>query len=577
MVLQVTCHDAKVCEENLCFISDIGVNMTLPRTPGLPTLGRRTLLGGSVAGLALLAGCSNNDGSTGGNDDRSGEVETAGALPNHVPYTELQPDLPAGDAGVPAGYFSYPQEPVEFGQLPLPQTDPAQMLAQSLPQHVPQATNSWYQALTADMGNQFNLIAGGYTEYEQKFAVTIASGDLPDMMMIGSPPRTDQVLESSCKDLTPFLAGDAVEQYPALAAIPPETWEVAILNGKLWGISKGNPPAGHVWNVRTDHAEEAGLGATPAPADGAELMDMLRALSAPDQNRFAIGGDPVSWMVPNFLMMHGVKPGWSRADDGTFHHQYEDEALEQVVADVKTLFDERVIHPNSIIDPSNNGSWWVSGTTSCLIQGFSGWSTYVQRGVPAGYIDLPQWGGGGAAATWGGNAGYAAYMAISAKASDERVHEILSLWNYIAAPFGTKEYLTVNYGVEGTHWEWVDGHPTRLSDAYEAERVGGYKYAGSTDAAQLYTPGDEELVRTQHAYLSEKLPVAVYSDAKGLYSTSEQEAGAAANRELLGVMREIIQSQRPVSDLAGAVESWKKDAGDEIREEYQEAWAAANG
>src|SRR5690606_38929905 len=42
------------------------------------------------------------------------------------------------------------------------------------------------------------------------------------------------------------------------------------------------------------------------------------------------------------------------------------------------------------------------------------------------------------------------------KGNEERVETLLHVWNYLAAPFGSKEQLTVLYGREGVDYE-LDG------------------------------------------------------------------------------------------------------------------------
>src|SRR5699024_8073908 len=125
----------------------------------------------------------------------------AAQLPTYTPYGEVAPDLPGDPAtGVPACYFHYP-EATRMPGIPLPETDPFTYLAQANVTEPPKPGNPWYDRFVADMGNQFTLIAGGYAEYLEKFTVTVAGGDLPDLMMIEPVPQLPQLLESKFHDL----------------------------------------------------------------------------------------------------------------------------------------------------------------------------------------------------------------------------------------------------------------------------------------------------------------------------------------------------------------------------------------
>src|SRR5699024_1038696 len=159
----------------------------------------------------------------------------------------------------------------------------------------------------ADMGNQFTLIAGGYAEYLEKFTVTVAGGDLPDLMMIEPVPQLPQLLESKFHDLTPYLGGDNVQAYPGLASLPTATWKVGSRAGKLWGVSRPSVSLS-VTNVWSDETEALGLGPDPAPADGKELIAMYKEMTGKD--RFALGADPIMALLRPALEMTGAPQEW---------------------------------------------------------------------------------------------------------------------------------------------------------------------------------------------------------------------------------------------------------------------------
>ena len=45
---------------------------------------------------------------------------------------------------------------------------------------------------------------------------------------------------------------------------------------------------------------------------------------------------------------------------------------------------------------------------------------------------------------------------ICKKASETRVKDLLRMFNFFAAPFGSEEYLLINYGVEGKDFNFDD-------------------------------------------------------------------------------------------------------------------------
>ncbi|MGD7707803.1 hypothetical protein [Microlunatus sp. Y2014] len=207
-------------------------------TPNM--ISRRTLLAGAsglgVAAIGLTAcqpGTEDAEGPAGG---APGEQTPGLQLPTYTPFGDVEPDLP-GDAelGLPAAYFHFP-EIQEMAGIPLPETEPFSYLAQMPLTQTPQPGNPWYDKFVADMGNRFEMIAGGYAEYLQKFSVTMAGGELPDLVMIEPVPQLERLLDEKFHDLTPYLGGDNIQEYPGLASLPTATWRVCVQGGKLRGV-----------------------------------------------------------------------------------------------------------------------------------------------------------------------------------------------------------------------------------------------------------------------------------------------------------------------------------------------------
>src|SRR5438552_3276636 len=61
-------------------------------------------------------------------------------------------------------------------------------------------------------------------------------GDQPDLMMLGVIPNAADFLKTQCADLTPYLSGDAVKDYPNLANLPTLSWRSTVFNGGIFGV-----------------------------------------------------------------------------------------------------------------------------------------------------------------------------------------------------------------------------------------------------------------------------------------------------------------------------------------------------
>ncbi|OYN91093.1 hypothetical protein CGZ91_06440 [Parenemella sanctibonifatiensis] len=122
-------------------------------------------------------------------------------------------------------------------------------------------------------------------EYEDKFAVIMASGDIPDVMSFNpAQARSSDMIESLFADLGPHLSGDAALDYPHLANIPTPSWRAGVRGEKVFGIPQPRALTGEMTYIREDLFEAAGL--NPEPTNGEEFLQLLRDIKAAGNNQW---------------------------------------------------------------------------------------------------------------------------------------------------------------------------------------------------------------------------------------------------------------------------------------------------
>lgn len=528
-----------------------------------PRLTRRTLLY-STAALSLAA-CAPQ-----GNGDTKSESPSPGEVPQYIPFSGIKPDLPGTADGVAPGFFNYPQPPLERQGYPLEDGRSFTALMQALPPSTPPDQNQNYRQMMDRLGVGFEVLYGSYTEYRNKFQVTMASGDLPDLVMIIDVPQLPQLLAKNFTDLTDILGGDGIKNYPGLANIPTPTWSISSINGRIWGVAQPRPPAGRVITARGDLMQDFGISDPNVElADGAEFTELLTLLSSkPD--RYALGADPVGWLLPIVKTMIGVPNEW-KVESGRFIHENETDEIKEALIRAQDLIKVGVMHPNSFMSPAQNRPWFTSGVTSLYAQAFVGWGGDA-RNFPewdVGNVRLPMWEGGGPAPVHKSPAGYDSWVAIKKTADESRVEQLLKVIDYIASPFGTQQYLDILYGVPGYSYNLdPSGNPVRIPDAPEIPNL---TYAGGNSSAVLYGQGDEQIVRAQHSYLSEIMPSGLENPADGLYSETKVGKAASLAARTTSIQREILQGLRPLSAWDDFVKKWKSEVGDKMAAELEEA------
>ncbi len=541
------------------------------------TVNRRGFLAGgaSLAAIATgvtlsgvtLSGCAGSGPTPGG----SGGNTEAVPPPTRIPYTGVKPELPEGEGGIPAGYFAYPKEPVKRDGFPLTLSAPVTTLLQSDQVILPRDRNSWWQAIEKQSGVTMEINTVTSTDYTAKFQTTIAGGQVPDLCQLTNVPGMPGMLQKYFADLSDHLSGDKIKEYPGLASIPTLAWQVPMQGGRIWGIPQPRPHGGQVASYRTDLLESFGITEPPELSSGEDFLALCRQLTDPKRSKYAMGAHPADWMLQSMLEMMGGPNTWSE-EGGSFTHEYESPIMKDALAETGKMYQEGLIHPDGVANPSQNWPWWMGGTTSIYLQDFSQWMRYG-RLYPEWRINvltLPKWAGGGAAQKHLGNPAYGAWCGIRA-GSEDRVKELLRFVDYIASPFGTAEYLTVNFGAEGTD-HTLRGSDPILTETAATNSPQGLHYCGSQQYGSFYMPGDPDSVKAMHAYASKVLRDGVLNAALGLYSDESVTKGAAATARMRDAQTEIIVGRKPVSGWDDAVKQWQSETGDAQRQEYEEAF-----
>lgn len=524
-------------------------------------MNRRVFLAAAGAASTLaVAGCGSGEGST----PAPRPTRPAGpVLPDHIPYEEVTPDLPAGEHGIPAGFARIP-EPAPTGRTPLPEIAPVSMLLQGNPPAIAWESNQFYGQLVADAGTSFDIAFGGYGEYSSKLQVTLAEGTLPEVVQLTPIAKMNDLLEVKFHNLAEFIAGDLVADFPSLAAIPTPQWERNVLDGALWGVSPSTPAvSGQLLLSRGDLLADRGLDPAPTLASGDDFLALLTELTG--GNHFALADDPSS-IVALLAQMHGAPNQW-RKDGNTLVNINETPELKAAMESFIQIRDAGLIHPDALIN-TNPQMHWDVGTTALRLATISSWGSQARLHPDwtVRAVTTPQWSGGGAAAQHLDPTGTSAFVGISKDVAPDRVREILRVMDYIAAPLGTTEWMHVNYGVEGVHHRIQDGMPVvTQAAATESFPIGNL---GSQVDGQLLAPGDEDTLTAQHEHLSAVLPEGMANAVHGHYSVTDNGQGRPAMVRLRDAQRQILLGHQPLSDWDGAVETWRASAGNKIRDEY---------
>ncbi len=542
-------------------------------------LSRRHALGLAVGAAAVLSGCGTTaakapaaSAASSAAAAPSASAAAAGVMPAYVPYTNTPPDFPASANGVPPAYTKFPSPIGKVGKAPLKLSAPINFLINGDMPKTPMDRNAWVQAINTDLGQQCPMTFADWGDtYAAKLQTVIASNAIPEVTMVIPIPSMTQAIKAKFTDLTPFLAGDKVKDYPGLANIPPATWKMGMIDGKIYGIFQPRPIVGRALSAHMEPLEKKGIKGWPTPANGDELLSLCKEINDPANGVFAMGQHPTEWLLPYVLNMMGAPNVWGVDSSGKFTSYYEVPEMEAALEQTKKIWDAKVLHPNSYSAPNN--LWWENNVTVLTIQQFmSVFGSQASR-FNTSVIPAPKWAGGGIAPHWTAAPGYYSGVYISKQSKPERVVEALKAVDYLASPFGTEEFMKVVYGVQDKHYTLENNviKPTPLAND---ERPGALWYCGAALNNAMFIPGKPDVVKQYHQFASTIMANQIANPTIGLFSETQFGKGAAATKKIYDTQSEIIQGRQPLTAWAQAVKDWKSAAGDAMKREYEEAYAA---
>ncbi|MCS6711797.1 extracellular solute-binding protein [Brachybacterium sp. EF45031] len=537
-----------------------------PRPPApQPGASRRLVLGG-LAGLPLLAACGGGTNSADQAQQNAPEVEEA-ALPAYTENTTAPtPDIPGKDGSTP-GYTSYPAErPTTVEKKPgTGQTFTAMVPTWSGVKD--DLDNDYTRTLFEALGStlQFQMTTGN--DYRDKQAAVFASPkDVADWVGVfgwNPPARFDQAVEALFQDLTPFLAGDKINRWKNLANLPTDAWRFGIFHGKLYGL----PVPGEAVTDAIFHRPDLfGAAGVEAPTTAEEFLEVCKALTNPDQNRWATNDMGVG--APNLIF--GAPPDW-RVKDGALQYRWETPEYRAALEFQRELYAKKYVHPEAAADAGDSKQRFESGQVALHYDGIGAWTEMRKRVRESN----PQFDMAPLSGLSAGDAKPLRYRGAPAnffsflKKSDDtaRIEELLGIADYLAAPFGTAEWELVNFGKEGVHFTRDDKGVPVPTDAL-GEQHPGVLGTLVTGPVAKFDATDPEHVKAYCEWMQGEMAYVVDGPFYGHQVVRPVEY-ATLDQPMYDLEKDVARGRRTMEDFDKAVTTWKNSGGDRMREHYQ--------
>lgn len=332
---------------------------------------RRSALGLGATALAVtgLAACGSGGGSASG-----GFEEQELQLPTYV-----EPPVPDGGIasdveGMPMiftapvqEYFTSVEEPPGSGD----EATTFQVLWGAPPR--PREQNDYWQQLEERLNITFTPTLAASDGYNDKLATTVASGSVPELTFVQDNDAIGQsaLADGAYADLSEVLAGDNILEWPNLANVSTNAWQVSAKNGHIYGVPNENPFLTNFPLVRGDLMRLAGHDSMGSTAEEwLQVMTDIAALKEAHGKQIwgmaTIAGNEQAM----FEWMFRAGTTWQLDDSGKVTNVLMTDAFEQVMEFEKKVWDAGIVHPDGI--GGELSELFIAGQLALTIDSFNG-------------------------------------------------------------------------------------------------------------------------------------------------------------------------------------------------------------
>jgi putative aldouronate transport system substrate-binding protein len=467
---------------------------------------------------------------------------------------------------------------------------------------VPYDQNPAWKEINKQLNANVQFSIAPAADYGTKLAAIMAGGDLPDIIFfqgglggtnatsstVGASATTNlpAFLQHSMADLTPYLAGDAIKDYPNLAAIPTFAWKNSgcAYDGHLymWPVERYRPLNMMFRNTGIWDKE---LGDNYVPKNADDFKRVLVQLNRPKEDRAAIIGTNIQYNLQVFPAMFGAANNWGLDASGKLVKDIETPQYKEAVGYIRDLFAAGLYQPdfiNTINAATSTAATnaFAAGKGASIVYTFGVnwstlWVTSQAAKPPVSFLPI-----GLFPAHDGGTPGHflgPGFIATNAmkKGSPDRIQELLRLVDWMAAPFGSQEDLLLTYGLKDVEYTLdAAGHPVQMpGKAAETQSV-PWQYVVQHPQVMFF-PNYADYAKLEYDAEHALIPAGIEDPTWGLVSPALSTAGPSVSQLVLDTLTDIIVGRRDLSEYDQMVKDWQTKGGNQVRTELQQALAAS--
>lgn len=446
-----------------------------------------------------------------------------------------------------------------------------QQTAESLPKD-----NAVLKEIEKRTNTQLNLMWVPINNYDEKASVTLASGDIPDLMLVNdifNPQVRQMALQGAFWDLTPFL-----KDYKNISSLPKETLENSKIEGKNFGIPRVRPLDGGGWLplVRKDWLDKLNM---KLPETMDEMYNVMKAFTEkdPDGNgkndTYGIASYVMSdtmgnlqWVEEAFNGTTGTGTyGLWKLIDGKLTPTTLEPATRNALVWLNKAYTEKLISPDFAIMKQSQATDDVMGGKAGIVGAtmqpqWKYTEPNLKTNPKADFYPLPYLIGD--SGKWAPkDTGFYGMFLIPKKVPEEKVRKIIAFLDYGFTDEGSD---LANYGFKDVHYTEKDGFKLANDQAKKdmvAQNVLGQLFGKFDKYSRAFLTGiPKDMYDRNVKVIDERSKVSIPDPTIGLVSETYQKFGKDLDKKIQDMKTKVIMGKESISAWDTFISSLKTDA-----------------
>ncbi|THF79887.1 extracellular solute-binding protein [Cohnella fermenti] len=441
-------------------------------------------------------------------------------------------------------------------------------------------------------GTKLNITWVPATAYNDKVNVSIASNDLPQVLLI-QDTKSSSIINAERSGMF-WEIGPYLKDYPNLSKYNAN--ELVLNNisvdGKVYGLYRARALARQGIAFRQDWLDNLGL-SQPKTID--ELYEVIKAfaLNDPDgngkQDTFGLveaedsgsGAGAVGLIgFQNIAAYFGAPNQWEIQDGKAVPEFMTPENMEAMKF-YKKLYDEKLINQDfAATKQSKQQELFYQGKAGMLFPTLDFVITggnELRKANPDAKIDIVSRIEGPEGERVFATTGYSG-MFVFPKATVKTEDELKALLSYFDKIVDDDMMYTWTWGIEGIHFEKdASGEPAISDQTAYTNQVSPLKQLPSYDGALMIWKGKGEADNKFRTMMQENEAIAVSNPVEPLISQTAVEKGTELNKIITDARVKFITGALDEAEYNKEVEKWRAQGGDQIIQEYTQLYAELAG